>query len=304
MKNYIKNNNSKYFLIPIIILVGLFISFVGYSAYENCFQTSESAYVEGKLLSVNPKVPGFVVHVYVNDNQEVSKGDLLAEIDSSDYEIQLRKAEKELRDAKTQLNFIKREFNNISQDTDQTLNPFSKNSFHGYEKMYGEGIVSPPKQEKTQTTNPQKPKSEGEEEEINPEELAERVKQLEAEVEQAKLNLSYTKIFAPQDGTIHIRDLREGDYVEIGQNILSIIPKRVWVTANFSKEQAANMAVGQAVKVRIKMYPTKNFKGVIDNIQHFDENSKKVPVRIMFTEDYSEYNIQPNTSVTAIVKVK
>lgn len=302
MKNYKKQSN-KYLLIPILILVGIFTFLTARSFYSTCYQVSEKSFIEGKLLSVTPKIDGFITHVYVQDNQEVSKGDLLLEIDSGDTVMKLQKAEKDLRDAKIKLDFIKRESDKNIQDPNQPANPFMKHKFNEYERMYGEGLVSEPKQEKVQP-DPNQAKTESEEEEISPEELKENIKLLESEIEQLKLNLSYTKVYAPQDGVVQIRDLKEGDYAEIGQNMLSIIPRRMWVTANFSEEQTAEISAGQPVIIRIKTYPTKRFKGVVDSVQFSEKNSGIVPVRIMFTEDYSDYDMKPGTSVKAIVKVK
>ncbi|MCR5265525.1 MAG: efflux RND transporter periplasmic adaptor subunit [Cyanobacteria bacterium RUI128] len=302
MKSF-KKPNYKYLIIPMAILAVIFTFLTVQSVITNCYKVSESAFTEGRLLSVVPKTDGFVIHVYVQDNQEVNKGDLLIEIDPGDNIMKLQKAEKDLRETKIKLGLLKRDLDDKYQDPAQTTNPFFKHNFNEYEKMYGEGIVSAPSQEKVQP-DVNKPKTETEEEEVSPEELMEKIKQLESEIEQLKLSLSYTKVYAPQDGIIQIRDLREGDYAEIGQNLLSIVPRRVWITANFPEEQAAEISAGQPVIIRIKTYPTKRFKAVVDSVQYSEKNSGKVPVRIMFTEDYSDYDIKPGVSVTAIVKVK
>ena len=157
MKDFLKKQNNKYLIIPVLVLAGVFAFIVGTTTYSTCYQTSDNAYVEGKLFSINPKIEGFVTHVYVQDNQEVSKGDLLLEIDPSDYYLKLQKAEKELRETKTKLSLIEHDLNESQQQ--DSSNPFGKNNFTSYEKMYGDGIVSAPKQEKAQpetkaNTNP------------------------------------------------------------------------------------------------------------------------------------------------------
>ena len=304
MKSFKKEDKKDYLMITLLILGGIFLFFLGNNLYSKNFITSTDSFVEGKLISVNSKIAGFAIHVYAQNNQEVNKGDLLIEIDPSDYEIKLQKAENELRDLKTKLNIAQRDINE-NERQDDSNNPFSKNSFKGYEKLYGEGIIEVKPQEQTlvKNQNPQKVKKDNEEEEeLDPKEIAERIKQLESEIEQIKLDLSNTKIFASQDGIISANSTREGDYIEVGQTVLSIIPKRVWVSAKFTEEQISDISEGQAVIVKISKYPTKKFKGVVDNIDRSEKSNEKIPVRIMFTEDYSEYNIAPGTAVTTMIK--
>lgn len=306
MKSFKKENKKDYLKISLLILCGIFLFCIGNNLYSKCFITTTDSFVEGKLISVNSKIAGFAIHVYAQNNQEVNKGDLLIEIDSSDYEIKLQKAENELRDLKTKLNIAQRDIKENGTEEDSN-NPFSKNSFKGYEKLYGEGIIEVKPQEQTLVKNyePQKIKnSKEEEEEIDPKEIAERIKQLESEIEQIKLDISNTKIFASQDGIISANSTREGDYIEVGQTVLSIIPKRVWVSAKFTEEQLSNISEGQAVIVKISKYPIKKFKGVVDSIDRSEKSNEKIPVRIMFTEDYSEYNITPGTSVKTMIKIK
>ena len=135
------------------------------------------------------------------------------------------------------------------------------------------------------------------------------------------MELSYTKIYAPQDGLISARNVEEGNYVEVAQPLFSIVPKHVWIIANYKEIQLTHMNVGQPVTIKIDTYPNKKFKGVVDSIQRSTgaksslfppENAvgsyvkivQRVPVKILFTEDYSEYNIVPGMSVVPTVKVK
>ena len=306
MKSFKKENKKDYLMIALLILGGIFLFCLGNNLYSKCFITTTDSFVEGKLISINSKIAGFAVHVYAQNEQEVNKGDLLMEIDSSDYEIKLQKAENELKELQTKLNLAQEDAH--ENNLDENINsPFSHNSFKGYEKLYGDGIIEVKPQEQKLANNQNQQnikKDKNEEEEINPKEIAERIKQLEAQIEQIKLDLSNTKIFASQDGIVSANSTREGDYIEVGQTVLSIIPKRVWVSAKFTEEQLSDITGGQSVIVKISKYPTKKFKGVVDSIIRTEKNNDKIPVRIMFTEDYSEYNITPGTAVKTMVKIK
>ena len=147
------------------------------------------------------------------------------------------------------------------------------------------------------------------------------IKRLEAEVEQAKLDLSYTKIYAPQSGMVSARSVEMGNYIQVGQPLMQIVPEQVWVIANFKEIQLTHMKKGQPVSIKIDTYPGKRFKGHVDSIQRATgaksslfppENAvgsyvkivQRVPVKIVFDEDIKDYNIVPGMSVVPKVKIK
>ena len=152
-------------------------------------------------------------------------------------------------------------------------------------------------------------------------EISASIKRLEAEVEQDELNLSYTKIYAPEEGLITNRSVEQGNYVQVAQPMFAIVPEKMWVVANFKETQLANMKPGQPVEIKIDTYRGKKFQGKVDSIQRASgakaslfppENAvgsyvkivQRVPIKIVFTEDISKYNIVPGMSVVPEVKVK
>ena len=94
-----------------------------------------------------------------------------------------------------------------------------------------------------------------------------RIAELQAAVRQAELDLSYARIYAPQAGRITRKSAEPGAYVQVGQTLLSIVPDRVWVVANFKETQLRYMRPGQAVTVRVDAYPDRLFSGHVDSIQ-------------------------------------
>jgi membrane fusion protein (multidrug efflux system) len=149
------------------------------------------------------------------------------------------------------------------------------------------------------------------------------LKEAKAMRDKAKLNLSYTDIVAPQDGTISSRRVEKGMYVNVGTPLCVIVPNNVWVVANFKENQLRYMKPGQAVDIKIDTYPDHVFKGKIDSIQRASgaksslfppENAvgsfvkivQRIPVKIVFTEeiDKEKYNVVPGMSVVPRVKVK
>jgi membrane fusion protein (multidrug efflux system) len=146
--------------------------------------------------------------------------------------------------------------------------------------------------------------------------------QLRAQVAQAELELSYTKIYAPETGRVTRKSIEEGALVQVGQPLLAIVPGEVWVTANFKESQIGRMTPGQSVEVRVDAYPDKTFKGHVDSIQagtgarfslippenatgNYVKVVQRVPVKIVFDEPPdSKHMLAPGMSVVPEVAVK
>ena len=147
------------------------------------------------------------------------------------------------------------------------------------------------------------------------------IKKLMTDVDQARLNLSYTTIVAPVDGTVTNKTVELGNYVQTAHPIMTIVPKDCYVIANFKETQLTNMKKGQKVTIKIDTYKNKKFNGIVDSIQRASgakaslfppENAvgsyvkvvQRVPVKILFTDDISDYNIVPGMSVVPKVKIR
>jgi membrane fusion protein (multidrug efflux system) len=96
---------------------------------------------------------------------------------------------------------------------------------------------------------------------------AAEVKSSEATVRQAELDLSYTQIKAQEAGYVTRRTVEAGSYVQTGQALLTIVPREVWVVANFKETQLTHMRPGQMVKVRVDAYPHLKLTGHVDSVQ-------------------------------------
>jgi membrane fusion protein (multidrug efflux system) len=122
-----------------------------------------------------------------------------------------------------------------------------------------------------------------------------------AALDQAKLNLEYTRITAPFDGRITRKEVEPGDYIQTGETLFSIVPHDIWITANFKETQLTYMVPGQPVTIRIDAFPGKTFKGHVDSIQsgtgarfsllpaenatgNYVKVVQRVPVKIRFDE--------------------
>jgi membrane fusion protein (multidrug efflux system) len=101
-----------------------------------------------------------------------------------------------------------------------------------------------------------------------------QVRQLEAQVslaraqlDQAELNLSWTRVTAPQDGWITKRNVEQGNYIQAGQSIFSIVTPDIWITANFKESQLDRIRRGETVDISVDAYPDLKLTGHVDSIQ-------------------------------------
>jgi membrane fusion protein (multidrug efflux system) len=147
------------------------------------------------------------------------------------------------------------------------------------------------------------------------------IEQLQAAVAQAELELSYTKIYAPDTGRVTHKSVEEGALVQSGQPLMAIVPGEVWVTANFKENQIGSMQPGQPVEITVDAYPDKTFKGHVDSIQagtgtrfsllpaenatgNYVKVVQRVPVKIVFDEPPDpRHMLAPGMSVEPEVKV-
>lgn len=149
------------------------------------------------------------------------------------------------------------------------------------------------------------------------------IEQLRAALEQAELELSYTKIKAPESGRVTRKAIEEGALVQVGQPLMAVVPGDVWVTANFKENQIGSLKPGQPVEIYIDAYPDKVFKGHVDSIQagtgarfslippenatgNYVKVVQRVPVKIDFDKDQldAQHTLAPGMSVVPEVKVK
>jgi len=93
---------KKRIVVPIITASILFITGIALAIHSTFFQSTDDAFVEGRLVSIAPRVQGPVVKLLVDDNDIVKAGQLLVEIDPADYEVKLHEAEAKLAEAKAQ----------------------------------------------------------------------------------------------------------------------------------------------------------------------------------------------------------
>jgi membrane fusion protein, multidrug efflux system len=148
------------------------------------------------------------------------------------------------------------------------------------------------------------------------------IEQAKSDLDQANLELSYTKIDAPLAGRVGRRTVEVGQHLEVGQALMSIVQPNPWITANFKETQLNKMKVGQEVEIKIDSFPGKVFRGRVDSFSpasgakfsvlppdnatgNFIKVVQRIPIKIVFDKnslgDY-ESRISPGMScITTVI---
>ena len=241
MEEETKQENGKK---KVILLFALIIAIILGGIYfyiQSAYISTDDAYVDTTTVQVSPKVSGQLVEVLVNDNEHVKKGQLIAVIEDNDYKIKVVQAKAKYEQA------LQNQKNAKANHTAmQTQIDIARADFERYKHSYEEGAVS--KQEydvakakydsaKANLVNTQEALITQNGKSVADAQIAE----LKALKDQAELYLSYTKIYAPQDGTISGKKASVGMMVQPGTPLVTIVPNEVWIVANFKENQLENM---------------------------------------------------------------
>jgi membrane fusion protein (multidrug efflux system) len=320
-------------------------------------ESTDDAFIAGHVISIAPRIAGQVAAVYVRDNQMVHSNDLMVEIDPADYAVvvsqkeaasvsqdanfrtvvaayelmnsKVATAQASLRKARADADSAEATAKNAQSDFDRSQNLLAQKTISQQEFDSALAV-------NTKAQADWKSAQENVDEEVS--KVDEADKQLAAafaekdmafsqldesqtNIAAAKLNLSYTRIFAPADGRVTRKAVEAGDYLQTGQEIMSLVPEEVWVVANFKESQLDKMRPGQPVEVEIDALGGKSFAAKVDSIQdgsgaqfsllppenatgNFVKVVQRVPVKIIFDEPLpADHTIGPGLSVTPSVQV-
>jgi membrane fusion protein (multidrug efflux system) len=340
-------------LVFVVAKAGLY-----FYAQAASYESTDDAFIAAHTIEVAPKIAGKIDSVFVKDNQLVKKGDLLVQIDPRDYDAQLDqkqaardsvKAEvlsaqaavdqqiANVRSLQATLDEDKSDQQASQAQADQTSDDLGRE-----QNLYNTHVVSIQDLIHSQVANraaqsnleSAKKKvaageaqlAEGEAEVRTFQALVEYVlaqeKQNNATVESAKLNDSYTKVYAPENGRITRKSVEPGDYVQVGQSLLALVPSEIYVTANYKENQLRLMRPGQAVEVEVDALGGRKFEGHVDSIQmgsgaafsllppenatgNYVKVVQRIPVKILFDQAPDVgLPIGPGESVVPTVEVQ
>lgn len=323
-----------------VILAGV-VWLIRYWRYTGEYEETNDAQVESYINPVSARAGGYIQKVCFNEHQLVKKGDTLVILDDREYRARLQEAEAAMEDAGSQLTVLAASIH--SAETGTRVN---EDQIKGAQARY----IQQQQDIKRYTNLVQEEAATGAELEqikarydvaesdysaaqnslrTNLARIAELkthyallqsdIKRKQAALDLARLNLSYTVIRAPYTGRLGRKNILEGQQIQPGQPLVSIINEGgKWITANYKETQVNGMYVGQPVEIRIDAIAGRVFNGRITAIAgstgarfsllppdnstgNFVKIIQRVPVKIEFTEQDAE-SVLPGMNVTVAVK--
>jgi membrane fusion protein (multidrug efflux system) len=316
----------------------------GYLTHGRYLETTDDAYVKADSTIISPKVSGYIAQVLVGDNEKVKAGQLLAVIDDRDFRTALDQANADVAASEAAVRNLDAQITLqqpvIEQGTADIAAAEANLKFAQEEQQRYDGLMktgSGTIQRAQQTDAALREKvaqlqhgksgllAAQRKVDVLTTDRAKAVAQLDharAVAQQAELNLSYTKISAPVDGTVGARSLRVGQFVQAGTQLMAVVPlEAVYVVANFKETQLTHVRDGQPVEIRIDGFHETRLRGHVDSLSpasglefallppdnatgNFTKIVQRVPVKIVLDDHALSGLLRPGMSAEPTVDTK
>lgn len=265
--------------------------------YAKFHPQTDNAYISADIYPVISRVGGIVTEVAIKDNQVVNPGDLLVKLDPREYQVSLAQAKADLELAKQQAEVAKENVNLVTTNIQQTVRPIVIPSLPG--NISGNIRGNTTTQAKLPPINTQ---SINKQIEVNRQQYKAAVAaiaQKQAELKQAELQLSYTKINALTGGQVGNKIVRVGQQVQPGQTLMEVVQRSPWIVANFKESQLEKIRPGQKATIKMIAFPSRKFQGKVDSISPTSV-SRFAPVPANNSTDNSNLNNTNNVERLSI----
>ena len=242
--------------------------------YLQSYQSTDDAQIDGHIDPLSSRIDGTVIAVHAEDDDRVSTGELLVEIDPRDYEVAVEQAKARLELARAQVASAKQDYAaalaNIREG--EAADFRAQRDAHRYAALLDQNIVAMGEYDQY-TANARVTSAKVDSDREGAGSTLKTIAAREADVDAAKaaldqalLNLSYTKIYAPANGIVGKRGVQLGSRIQPGQTLMFVTETdAIWVTANFKETQLARMHRGQPVTVRIDTFG-RDYRGYVENM--------------------------------------
>ena len=307
-------------------------------------ETTDDAYVKADSTIIAPKVSGYIAQVLVNDNQPVTAGQLLAKIDDRDFRAALSQAEADVAAAEAAVRNLEAQIALqqpiIEQGTADIAAAEANLKFAQEEQARYDGLMKTGSGtvQRAQQTDSALRASNAQLQHAKSGLLAAERKvdvltaqrsqavaqrdRARAMEQQAALNLSYTAVTAPVDGTVGARSLRVGQFVQAGTQLMAVVPlDAVYVVANFKETQLTHVRSGQPVELTIDGFHGTRLRGHVDSLSpasglefallppdnatgNFTKIVQRVPVKIVLDDHKLAGLLRPGMSAEPTVNTK
>ena len=308
------------------------------------FAETDDAYVQADTVSIVPKVGAYVIALHVSDNTRFAAGQLLVELDPRDFQVAADGAHADLESAEAAKANVEEQLREQMQliaaaqasiDGDRATLQFAQRELDRYGALAKTGSGTDERWQQAQSDFGQKQAvlqhdtAALDAAQAHVGVLQSQIHQAEAAVAhqqavlaQARLNLSYTKIYATVAGSVANRTVQVGNFVQPGQTLFSAVPSEVYVIANFKETQLTHMQPGQLAFIKVDAFPKMPLRGHVDSFQrgtgsnfallppenatgNFVKVVQRIPVKIVFEKgEIKQHELRPGMSVVPKVWIK
>ncbi len=321
-------------------------------------ETTDDAFIDAHIVNIAPKIAGRIASVSVNDNQFVQAGDLLFEIDPRDVgallaqkraglavararsvnarmtaeqaEAHVQTLQAAYASAKASTDAAAADTNKVRGDLRRNSGLIASGAISKQDFQHSQSdttsseatLVAKQKQLQAAAAYAEEGKKQAGSALAQASAAEAEVDLAQADLRQAELQASYTKVTAPAAGRVTNKSVEPGNYVQVGQPLFALVPRKVWVTANFKETQLVDMRSGQPAEVEVDAYPGRPLRGHVESIQagsgarfsllppetatgNFVKVVQRVPVKIALDEQPGVQQVLgPGMSAVPDVKVK
>lgn len=305
------------------------------------FESTDDAFIDGHVIGISPQVSAQVAVVHIDDNRLVHKGDLLVELDATDFQVALSQAqgaeaasrgklaqaqagvaasESAVLEAQATLHSVQATFENADAELrrQQSVDARARSQKDldaavASRKTAGAALERAQAQVRAAQAQVAQARA-------NVTAAQGDFEKAQADTRKAQVNLDHCRILAPADGRIAGKAVDAGAYVTPANPLFQIVPAQVWVVANFKETQLKHMRPGQPVEVSVDAYPDLTLRGRVDSIQsgtgsrfsviptenatgNFVKVVQRVPVKILLDDDRLG-QLAPGMSVEPKVRVR
>jgi membrane fusion protein (multidrug efflux system) len=302
----------------ILLLIGGIIVWLVLRQYVS----TDDAYIDGHVTQVSPRVSAQVLSLHVQDNELVRQGDLLVELDPTDYQVALEQAVAQVASSQGRLTQARAQIETAKADVAQAAATVdaaqvqldnATRDLKRYEEVderarSREQLDNAETVQKNAQAQLEQAKAKKASADANVQSSDASVVAADGELQtsrasqrRAEVNLSYCKIFAPTDGRVTQRTVEVGNYVAVGQALFMLADPHVWVTANYKETQLQRMRIGQPVTIKVDAYPGAKWHGHVDSLQagsgsrfsilpaenatgNYVKVVQRIPVKILFDD--------------------
>ena len=252
-------------------------------------EATDDAYVKADYTTIAPKVAGYIADVLVQDNEHVTAGQVLARIDDRDFRAAHAQSSADVNanaaairnlDAQIALQQSLIDQAKAAVDATQASLTFASEDADRYRDLMQTGSGTTQRAQQTQALRDQALAQLQRDQAgfiaaqkkvavltTEREQAQAQLERSRAVAHQAELNLSYTTIVAPVDGTVGARSLRVGQFVTAGTQLMAVVPLHAtYVVANFKETQLTYVRDGQPVEIRIDSFPDLRIKAHVDSV--------------------------------------